>query len=151
MFETLAPRWDEEGVQKNSFIFDLQYLQNKRTQSIKITSILPPLLQKQTAAASFFTGPLNTLLTISRQETENTQDEILWIWDPLVWQEKLTLFEGGEILDLLSFDQGFKYDMDEREWISSESNLKILLLKDKINIQGAFTYNLRENHPETLT
>ena len=151
VFESKAPRWDLEGVQKNSVTLDLRYLQNQKTQSLKITSVLPPLLQKQTAAASFSTGPLNTMLTISRREEVNSQEELFWTWDPLIWQEKLTLFEGGDVLDLFGLDQGFKYDMENREWINSETSLKLLLYGGGINLQGTFNYNLKENHPETFT
>ena len=68
-----------------------------------------------------------------------------------MWQEKLTLFEGGTTLDLLQFDQGFKYDLELNQWLSSESTLKAQFWGENINLQAAFTYNLQENHPETLT
>lgn len=150
-YKAVEPRWDLEGVQKNSMTLDLRYQLNKKTQSLKLTSVLPPLLQKQTAAASFATGPLNTLLTISRREEENSQEELYWAWDPLIWQEKLTLFEGGKVLDLLGLDQGFQYDMENKTWISSESSVKVAFFNEKINLQGTFTYNLEDNHPENFT
>ena len=122
-FEDLPFSWDEDGLLSQTITVDTRLNLWDKEQNLKFTATLPPLDQKQSLQSNIKTGPLTSLLTLSRKETKDgVTGETKWQWEPLIWQELFSLDK------ILTIKQIFNYDIEGNQWQKESDRFRPLLL-----------------------
>ncbi|MFW6329143.1 MAG: hypothetical protein ACOC28_03530, partial [Alkalispirochaetaceae bacterium] len=138
-----APVYEEKTIEVTDEFFqthrtaaELRVRAWRETQSLTLTSDLPPLDGRYDGSATAVTGPLTT--TVSTSYVEDPQEE-QWRFEPLETSQRLTIIE-----DDLSLAQRFRYQIEEERLERSVTTLDAWITSLSYEARRSEVYTFEE-------